>query len=111
MQKLPNGMVTLPEAARMACFGAGICGAISDVHLNAMAQELARLLTLYVVCEAGAPDGRALTADELQGAVFSGRAAEITYPDGRPPIRGLAVTATALFAVLKVLRPVRTSAA
>ncbi len=88
----------------MACFGAGISGAISEDHLNAMAQELARLLTVYVVCEAGA-DGRALTADELQGAFFSGRAGEITYRDGRPPIRGLAVTSTALFAVLKVLRP------
>jgi hypothetical protein len=98
-------MVTLPEAARMACFGAGISGAISEDHLNAMAQELARLMTVYAVCEAGAAEGRALSADELQGAFFSGRTGEITYRDGRPPIGGLAVTSAALFAVLKVLRP------
>jgi len=47
-----------------------------------------------------------LTADELQGGVFVERAGAIMYPDGRPTIRELAVTFTALFAVLKVLRPV-----
>ena len=90
----------------MACFGAGLSGAISEDHLNAMALELSKLLTVYVVSEAGAPTARALTADELQGGVFAERAGAITYPDGRPAIRELAVTSTALFAVLKVLRPV-----
>lgn len=90
----------------MACFGAGISGAISEDHLNAMAQELSKLLTVYLVSGAGAPTGRPLTADELQGGVFVERASAIMYPDGRPTIRELAVASTALFAVLKVLRPV-----
>ena len=85
----------------MACFEAGMAGAISDGQLSAMALELSKLLTLYVDSEAGV---HALTADELQGAVFADGARVMTFPDARPPIRELAVASHALLAVLRVLK-------
>ena len=105
MGKLPGGMVALPEAARMACFEAGVSGAISDAALNEIAHRLAQLLTVYSVAEGTPAAARAVAAEEMQGGVFIGGARSITFNDGRPSVSGLAVTASALRAVLKLFRP------
>jgi hypothetical protein len=105
MATLPTGMVTLPEAARMACFEAGLSGAISDAQLNEIASRLSQLLTLYVLADAGQPASRPLTAEELNDGRFADGARLLVFGDARPPLVHLAVTATALRATLKLFRP------
>lgn len=105
MATLPTGMVTLPEAARMACFESGLSGAISDAQLNEIARRLAQLLTVYVLAKAGQPGTRALTAEEARDGTFADGARSLVFGDARPPLADLAVTATALRATLKLFRP------
>jgi hypothetical protein len=100
MPTLPEEMVTLPEAARMACFEAGRRGAITDSHLDEIAGRLAQLLTVYCL-----PETRELTAEEIAGGDFTDGARAIVFGDGRPPMAGLAVASSALRAALKLLRP------
>lgn len=99
MPTLPEEMVALPEAARMACFEAGLRGAITDSHLDDIAGRLAQLLTVYCL-----PEARELTAEEIAGGDFTDGARAIVFGDGRAPLGGLAVASTALHAALKLLR-------
>jgi hypothetical protein len=104
MRTVSDGMVTLPEAARMACFAAGASGVISEAALNEVALRLSQLVTLYCAAAGDCVEPRPITAEELEGAVFTGGARSVAFSDGRSAIGGLAVTSAALHAVLKLFR-------
>jgi hypothetical protein len=99
-----NDLVTLAEAAVTAYLQtAGPATTISEVQRNQMGERLARVLTLYSIAE-DRSTVRALSAGELEGGSFVDGARIVTFADGRPSIRNLAVTRTSLKAAVDRLK-------
>lgn len=75
-------------------------------HLDAMGYAIAEFTPIYVY-ECDASSLRALSKEELVGALFRDGARAMHYLDGRPEVRNLAVSAKALQAIVLALRNAR----
>jgi hypothetical protein len=99
-----NNLVTMAEAALAAyAQSTGNASTIPSVTGNLYAELLSRLIPLYALSE-DRQQVRALTRADIDGGMFRDGGREIWFPDGRPPIRGLALTRTALKAAIEVLK-------
>lgn len=75
-------------------------------HLEAVAYTIAEFTSIYVY-ESDGNSLRALSREELAGALFRDGARVLCYPDGRPEVRNLAVSVKALQAIVLALRNAR----
>jgi hypothetical protein len=75
-------------------------------HLEALAYTIAEFTSIYVY-ESDGNSLRALSKEELAGALFRDGARVMCYPDGRPEVRNLAVSVKALPAVVLALQNAR----
>jgi hypothetical protein len=96
-------LVAMPMAATLAYIRTtGTNVKVSDSELDGMAQELARLITLYSVSE----DRQSIVTlgpDDTQGGRFKKAGKVVEFSDGRSAITGLAVTRTSLNAAIDAL--------
>ncbi len=106
--KVLSNALSMPEAAKAGCLQAagGAPRQFSDTELNAMADLLARMVTVFFVADDQAT-AKPLTERELRAGTFSDGARVIRFVDGRPPITDLVVTRTALNSALHVLKDAR----
>jgi hypothetical protein len=101
-RELPNDLVPMPMAATLAYLRtSGTKGKVSEPQMDAMAGELARLITLYAVSESP-KSVIALGPDDTQGGRFKNAGKVVEFSDGRT-ITGLAVTRTSLNAAIDAL--------
>jgi hypothetical protein len=71
-------------------------------HLDALAYTIAELAPIYVY-EANGHSVRALSRDDLAGALFQDGARALAYVDGRAAVRNLAFNATSITAIIQTL--------
>lgn len=105
LDRLRNDFITLNEAASMAhlhMMRDRLDTTIPDAQLNAVANTLARLVTLYSMSDDWTTV-RSLTAEEIRGGVIAGGGQMIGFKDGRPSIFGLVITRTSVKAALQAL--------
>jgi hypothetical protein len=102
--RLLNELVAMPMAATLAHIQTtdAIRGRVTESQMDAMAAELARLLTLYTISDSR-DSITALGPDDTQGGRFKSAGKEVEFFDGRT-ITGLAVTRTSLNAAIDALR-------
>jgi hypothetical protein len=102
--RLLNELVAMPMAATLAHIQTtdAIRGRVTESQMDAMAAELARLLTLYAISDSR-DSITALGPDDTQGGRFKSAGKEVEFFDGRT-ITGLAVTRTSLNAAIDALR-------
>ena len=106
-QQLLKDLVSLAEASLMAYISAfGIDNTISRMHRNDMAENLAKLLTVYAVSDDRLTIRRLAPAD-LEGGIFADGGRVVRFRDDRDPISGLAVTREALKAAVVALKDTR----
>ena len=99
-----NNLVTMAEAAVAACVqSTGNPAKIPDATRNLYAELLSRLVTLYTLSE-DRQQVRALARGDTDGGTFRDGGREICFRDGRPPIRELALTRSALKDAIEVLK-------
>jgi hypothetical protein len=100
---LVGELVSMPVAAALAYIRVtGSNEKLSDAQMEAMAAELARLITVYSVSESR-DSVRALGPDDTQGGRFRQAGKVVEFSDGRK-ITGLAVTRTSLDAAIEALK-------
>jgi hypothetical protein len=106
--KFLSNALTMPEAAKAGCLQAagGAPRQFSDTELNAMADLLARMVTVFSVGD-GQATANPLAERQLRAGTFSDGARVIRFVDGRPPITDLVVTRTALNSALHILKDAR----
>ena len=103
-QGLIGELVSMPVAAALAYIRlTGKNEKLSDAQMEAMAAELARLITVYSVSEKR-DSVRALGPDDTQGGRFRQAGKTVEFADGRKKITGLAVTRTSLDAAIEALK-------
>jgi hypothetical protein len=100
--QLLKELVPMPMAATLAYIRTtGTKGKVSERQMDAMAGELARLITLYSISDS--PKSIvALGPDDTQGGRFKNAGKVVEFSDGRK-ITGLAVTRTSLNAAIDAL--------
>ena len=99
-----NNLVTMAEAAVAAYMqSTGNAPAIPDATRNLYAELLSRLVTLYALSE-DRQQVRKLARGDIDGGTFRDGGREICFRDGRPPIRELALTRSALKDAIEVLK-------
>lgn len=102
--KLLDAFVMMPLAALLAYVGTtGTNVKVGDAQLDAVAQRLAQLITLYSISE-DRQSVVVLGADDTQGGRFRMAGKLVEFPDGRPPITGLAVTRASLNGAIDELK-------
>ncbi len=79
----------------------GLSGGLT-AHIDGLAYTIAELVPIYVY-EPNGHSVRALSKEELAGALFQDGAKAIRYIDGRPVIRNLAVSVKAIPQVIESL--------
>src|SRR5687768_16802980 len=103
-QALIGELVSMPVAAALAYIRlTGKNEKLSEAQMEAMAAELARLITVYSVSEKR-DSVRALGPDDTQGGRFRHAGKTVEFADGRDKITGLAVTRTSLDAAIEALK-------
>jgi hypothetical protein len=104
---LLNSLVSMVEAATLAYIATTPdARKPTDTHREAMAHEIAQLVTLYAL----SPDReqiQTLTASDLRGARFVEGGATISFDDGRADIPGVCMTRTALNIALETVKRAR----
>jgi hypothetical protein len=102
-QGLLGELVSMPVAAALAYIRiTGRNEKLSDAQMEAMAAELARLITVYSVSDKR-DSARALGPDDTQGGRFRQAGKTIELANGRK-ITGLAVTRTSLDKAIEALK-------
>ena len=106
--KFLSNALSMPEAARAGCMQAagGAPRNFSDTELNAMADVLARMVTVFSLGD-GRAGAKPVAERQLRAGTFSDGARVIRFVDGRPPIADLVVTRTALDSALHILKDAR----
>ena len=100
---LVGELVSMPVAAALAYIRiTGRNEKLSDAQMEAMAGELARLITVYSVSDSR-DSVQALGPDDTQGGRFRQAGKVVEFDDGRK-IGGLAVTRTSLDAAIEALK-------
>lgn len=105
LHRLRNDFITLTEAASIAhvhMMRGRLDTTIPDAQLNALANTLTRLITLYSMSDDWT-SVRSLTAEDMRGGLIAGGGKIIKFQDGRPAIFGLVITRTSLKAALEAL--------
>jgi hypothetical protein len=98
-----NDLVSMPIAATLAYLRlTGRNEKVTEAQMDAMAAEIARLITVYSVSE-NRDSVRALGPDDTQGGRFRQAGKVVEFADGRR-IGGLAVTRTSLDAAIEALK-------
>lgn len=104
---LLNSLVSMVEAATLAYMATTPnAGKPTDTHREAMAREIAQLVTLYALSPSR-EQIQTLTASDLRGARFVDGGATISFDDGRPDISGVCMTRTALNIALETVKRTR----
>ena len=99
-----NNLVTMAEAAMTAYLqSTGSTARIAESTRNLYAELLSRLVTLYALSE-DRQQVRALTRADVDGGIFRDGGREICFSDGRPSVRELALTRTALKSAIERLK-------
>jgi hypothetical protein len=101
----PKGFVPMREAALTAAFKCGMTGPLSGRNLDAMAEMVAGLCTLFVASSDGTI--RALSREDVRGGRFMDGAKRVSFHDGRATLEPLFVTSTALRAALALMTRTR----
>lgn len=105
LHRLRNDFITLTEAASIAhvhMMRSRLDTTIPDAQLNAVANTLTRLVTVYSMSDDWT-SVRSLTAEDMRGGLIAGGGQVIKFQDGRPSIFGLVITRTSFNAALGVL--------
>jgi hypothetical protein len=101
--RLLNDLVAMPIAATLAYLRlTGRNDKVTEAQMDAMAAELARLITVYSVSDSR-DSVQALGPDDTQGGRFRQAGKVVEFDDGRR-IGGLAVTRTSLDAAIEALK-------
>lgn len=102
--KVLDAFVMMPLAALLAYVATtGTNVKVGDAQLDAMAQRLAQLITLYSI-SADRQSVVVLGADDTRGGQFRRAGKLVEFPDGRAPITGLAVTRASLNGAIDELK-------